>query len=1785
MSQEELDFDDSEAGDVCEDGSSKQGYQIAVARASVYVTEMRPMKNMLMTMMGRSLTSVRVSTIVSSFHKSGVRPDWCISVRAAWTGEGPDPWIADIMKSPAWALLSEGERNNIQFLSKGRLWIINGNHRLRAVIVLSTSGARDFHMDTLHINTVVYPENMDFVDASHLSFMINATEAATMLPLSILDRFNIIGALMHQQALKMEAKTNDDDVEALSPTTSLNQPIGSKAELSRAVVDYAKAARYNGISREVVSAFTSLDPGNGMLFPMLDLMNYLATVDATSLRKEQAVCLQPSNKRTKVSTRGRFYINQQAFTQLFRSKQHGNERQLQQTLVVGTYWHYWLVNGAPLDPSAAGQMLEDMGEAAKGYMHSDILKVWRCLQNLRGGIKEGIDETIRKCSLFLEKTLPLMWWHATGGGTALHRQALVKLVDLFNDLKLDTGDQSIDGYQTQVQKKKAEEELKAKLKEEEEIQAKLYAFADVCAKATENSEASAKKARESSASANEASAAIHRFLVPDRVKMLEHTWQSTTKNTPKIIGLQSKELHKSADPEAPPNLADQYSIATLCSEKPIQRVSEFMHQKAPKAWIYEMFGSSAEAETHYRYRRILTAVRNKVGRKDNDAVRSDMSANSIKGMWEFAENVAMALVGRQLPLVYVRYIYRPAGTAGMPHVDEEISNYSVLFVLSGELELVFRTMVPDGASCDVIQGLGATSGPVVIPSNQLHFTRGRDAENDKDGYDKGVVMMVLSFASSKLDDLRSEARHSGEAASMEDDEATDDVENAVEDALGGSSEDDEGDGEDDGDDKPKPDKPKQPKKRQTQLKAKAPGRTNHGQFKKNNEATDVEEEPVTPRKKRQKARANKQKGRATKKKQEGKAPKKAKPTEKDDPIFHSEEEEEEDEEDEEEEEEEDEEEEARTPRKTRQQARHKKKANASPSAAEVEQTEGDVLWQDLNRPEGGKSPVGGKSSSKRKTTSSNNSPGPTLTRGSKLKMAWCHSIAEFEPTTNHCMDNLAAIETVMEDGDADVVTHQTQKKFLKGWSNEERCQTQVNILALGDARNVRGDTRYPASVRQIANDDDVLILVGVDLHDPIVTGLFISRMWTRVQLVTFAHELKNGEFEIVPCILALAKRFPKRGASPKEEDMELQVPHLGDSWDSVKKVSNNHVLVQGQQCSVYGFIELATLTNSVMQSLLTGFDFDCVGGGGGEVAALVALPGQYTAIMAASLVGIALEIRSCYLSLVGQVGGRNPLDECRALANQAWQVKKKWESFCGGMLADFKSDPPNGHPVTVGWFEVFAALLVDKHLGCFAPLEEWQHRSLWSGKPGPGSATTVSELSKSNIHIVHVRFPNGTSGKGLSAKENIPAGLTTLVFSGYFQGATSQRFVTPYHSQNILMTGDGFIGHGKNQILIPNPRELLYLINEGDDTTKANVAFEVIHPDPAQTDVCAYTLRILRDIKQGEQLRVQYRNQYWEDKRSPANTWMLENKKIVWELFNVFYELRKDAGGCGEVVVLEPQHALAANSPGTYIEGLLRPRIANALEAVETTVYGHKDQAYAKYITRTRINVTRAEITKLLGAAVGEVFLCVIEMELSYLTHKVINLVRLDSFGDYGPHVLLAEKEPQTNHLDSCVGEVHSVALRLTTSGDTGFAAVDTAGDEIAQRYHNMSQEGDKDCRASMIAEAMVFASKALKDFHPEPERLLPPYSFVLFTNHIHFGRGTAEGESRRTLYAEAKIIGQDSKYPISDQSSEDPYHAEFFPLNAVGAKEVLGTLRRAYPQVDLPTVGAVTKKLKAHKA
>ena len=165
------------------------------------------------------------------------------------------------------------------------------------------------------------------------------------------------------------------------------------------------------------------------------------------------------------------------------------------------------------------------------------------------------------------------------------------------------------------------------------------------------------------------------------------------------------------------------------------------------------------------------------------------------------------------------------------------------------------------------------------------------------------------------------------------------------------------------------------------------------------------------------------------------------------------------------------------------------------------------------------------------------------------------------------------------------------------------------------------------------------------------------------------------------------------------------------------------------------------------------------------------------------------------------------------------------------------------------------------------------------------------------------------------------------------------------------------------------------------------------------------------------------------------------------------------------------------------------------------------------------------------------------------------------------------------------MGEVHSVALRLTTSGDTGFAAVDTAGDEIAQRYHNMSQEGAKDCRASMIAEAMVFASKALKDFHPEPERLLPPYSFVLFTNHIHFGRGTAEGESRRTLYAEAKIIGQDSKYPISDQSSEDPYHAEFFPLNAVGAKEVLGTLRRAYPQVDLPTVGAVTKKLKAHKA
>jgi hypothetical protein len=290
LSQDDYDdMDLSDADDVCEETSSKQGYQIAAARASAFVVEKRPMNHMLITMLGRSLTPLRVEKLVASFRKHGVCPaaDWNMSVRAAWTRKDiPDPWIQEIMASPSWSLLTEEQQHRIQFRSEGCVWVINGNHRLRGAIVLSLTGDRRFIMDELHVNCVVYPETMAFVDAGHLSIMINVTENSTLLTLSCIDRFNIIGSLYHHmRTKKAEEKKMLGDMGA-----SLLVPWERQGISTVELIAHAKAGGYSGINKEIVQTFHSLDKGNAVLFPMLDFMNYLGTVDAQSLRVEQAVC-------------------------------------------------------------------------------------------------------------------------------------------------------------------------------------------------------------------------------------------------------------------------------------------------------------------------------------------------------------------------------------------------------------------------------------------------------------------------------------------------------------------------------------------------------------------------------------------------------------------------------------------------------------------------------------------------------------------------------------------------------------------------------------------------------------------------------------------------------------------------------------------------------------------------------------------------------------------------------------------------------------------------------------------------------------------------------------------------------------------------------------------------------------------------------------------------------------------------------------------------------------------------------------------------------------------------------------------------------------------------------------------------------------------------------------------------------------------------------------------------------------------------------------------------------
>ena len=401
-----------------------------------------------------------------------------------------------------------------------------------------------------------------------------------------------------------------------------------------------------------------------------------------------------------------------------------------------------------------------------------------------------------KCTQFVAKTLPSMFWFATAGGDHKDRLALVRLVDIFNTLELEGGPQTIDGHQTQIQI----DEATAKQAQKLVTLAKAAELADTAATSSESAvsamEAASLGAKKALFAVSQiegalaALAALRKSVAEENAAMCEAGWDLKTTQIPQLIGRSTKDF------EARDEKPDEYSVAFLDKIRNEDAVSlELVLQKIlqGQSHSYQIFAKTDLAKRHFAERDEMTAVSDKAnGSSKSSNTSADWDDNSTDGMWEFALQAACAVVGTQLPLVAAHFHHRPAGGIGQRQLPEPISNFSLLFVLRGELDLVFLSVDADEASHEGIYSMGVHTGPALIPSHQWHHTRGvGDAKGDAVGYKYDVDIMVLSFASTNLDTKHRQARGTAETINEINGGGNDD--GGDEEAGGGSERDDDGD--------------------------------------------------------------------------------------------------------------------------------------------------------------------------------------------------------------------------------------------------------------------------------------------------------------------------------------------------------------------------------------------------------------------------------------------------------------------------------------------------------------------------------------------------------------------------------------------------------------------------------------------------------------------------------------------------------------------------------------------------------------------------------------------------------------------------------------------------------------------------------------------------------------------------------------------------------------------------------------------------------------------------------
>jgi hypothetical protein len=360
----------------------------------------------------------------------GPLADLPIAVREPWTDDTQtDPWIVAIQSSDLWDLLSPDLQAAI-LDSKGKYFVINGNHRLAGAVALKNGAHENFEWECM-----VYKSDMPYKAAVAMSRLLTQAEGLidTAPPLSEL--------LRHCQTAFPNAK-------------AVKGKNSKEFKVNATTLDVALKA--DGVTtsehlRELYLALVVGKPGT------LDVMSALEGVAVRKLRDSLGI-----NETHRTKTLSAFVLNS---LKQMRTARPGLTIQETQFAAVAGAWLHRVRIGSSVTPSCVKQALTDATTGSNQV--SDMATVGRCLEDLRGEARELTGSSKgAEILTFISEKIPLMWFYACSG-TPSDRAELSKLVDAYNELGLATGTQRINGFLSPAEREKQRKAQEEKLAQEE----------------------------------------------------------------------------------------------------------------------------------------------------------------------------------------------------------------------------------------------------------------------------------------------------------------------------------------------------------------------------------------------------------------------------------------------------------------------------------------------------------------------------------------------------------------------------------------------------------------------------------------------------------------------------------------------------------------------------------------------------------------------------------------------------------------------------------------------------------------------------------------------------------------------------------------------------------------------------------------------------------------------------------------------------------------------------------------------------------------------------------------------------------------------------------------------------------------------------------------------------------------------------------------------------------------------------------------------------------------------